>query len=185
MKNSNLSQWIFKKISRVMTRWARLVHAYEIWYYTSLARRVASSCGQNLRVNYKSKFTSGCSFGNNCNFNGMVVRGQGTVVFGNNFHSGQNCRIITSNHNYDCGDSIPYDATNILKKIIIEDNVWLGDCVIIVGNVVIGEGAICAAGAVITKDVPKCAIVGGNPARVIKYRDMHHYYDLKAKGRFL
>ena len=68
--------------------------------------------------------------------------------------------------------------------IIIEDNVWLGDCVLIVGNVVIGEGSICAAGAVVTKDIPKCAIVGGNPARIIKYRDINHYYNLKAKGKF-
>ena len=68
--------------------------------------------------------------------------------------------------------------------ITIEDNVWLGDCVLIVGNVVIGEGSICAAGAVVTKDIPKCAIVGGNPARIIKYRDIKHYYNLKAKGKF-
>lgn len=42
----------------------------------------------------------------------------------------------------------------------------------------IGEGAIIATGSVVCKDVPDCAIVGGNPAKVIKYRDKEHYYKL-------
>jgi acetyltransferase-like isoleucine patch superfamily enzyme len=47
--------------------------------------------------------------------------------------------------------------------------------VCITPGVYIHEGAIVAMGAVVTKDVPKCAIVGGNPARVLKYRDIQHY----------
>ena len=47
--------------------------------------------------------------------------------------------------------------------------------VCITPGVYIDEGAIVAMGAVVTKDVPKCAIVGGNPARVLKYRDIQHY----------
>ena len=48
----------------------------------------------------------------------------------------------------------------------------------------IGEGVIVAAGSVVTKDVPPCAIVGGNPAQVIKYRDQQHYYQLKLAKKF-
>lgn len=52
----------------------------------------------------------------------------------------------------------------------IGNDVWIGDRVVIMSGVKIGDGAIIAAGAVVTKDVPPYAIVGGVPARVIKYR---------------
>ena len=70
------------------------------------------------------------------------------------------------------------------KKITIKDNVWLGNRVLIAGNVTIGEGAIIAAGSVVVKDVLDCAIVGGNPAKIIKYRDKQHYYKLKALKKY-
>jgi acetyltransferase-like isoleucine patch superfamily enzyme len=92
--------------------------------------------------------------------------------------------FITSNHNYDYGKKIPYDDTHIIKKVIIKDNVWFGDRVIVLGGVEIGEGAIIQAGSVVVKDIPAGGIAGGNPAKVFKYRNMEHYYDLKSKGLF-
>lgn len=154
------------------------------YFYTRRARKCAKKCGKGLKVNFKSIFGGNIYFGDNCNFNGMTVTGNGYVYFGNNFHSGVECMIITQNHNYDKGNAIPYDDTEISKTIIIEDNVWLGNRVIIIGNITIGEGAIVAAGSVVCKDVPKYAIVGGNPAKIIKYRDIQHYNNLKAKNRF-
>ena len=55
-------------------------------------------------------------------------------------------------------------------KIILADDVWIGSNALILSGVHIGQGAIVAAGAVVVKDVPPYAIVGGNPAKVIKYR---------------
>jgi len=74
--------------------------------------------------------------------------------------------------------------SNIYKDITIEDFVWIGNRVIIMGGVSIGEGAIIAAGAVVTRDVPRCAIVGGNPALIIKYRDVAHFDQLKQERKF-
>ncbi len=55
-------------------------------------------------------------------------------------------------------------------QIIVGNDVWIGDRATILGGVTIGNGAVIAAGAVVTKDVPPFAIVGGNPAEVISYR---------------
>lgn len=55
-------------------------------------------------------------------------------------------------------------------KIIVKDDVWIGENALILSGVKIGQGAVIAAGAVVTKDVPSYAIVGGIPAHVIKYR---------------
>lgn len=54
--------------------------------------------------------------------------------------------------------------------IIIEDDVWIGQGSIILSGVHIGQGAVIAAGAVVTHDVPPYAVVGGIPAKVLKYR---------------
>lgn len=60
----------------------------------------------------------------------------------------------------------------IIRKgqVLIGNDVWIGDNVTILGGVRIGDGAVIAAGAVVVKDVPPYAIVGGNPAKIIKYR---------------
>ena len=54
--------------------------------------------------------------------------------------------------------------------IVIGNDVWIGLNVTILGGVTVGDGAVLAAGAIVTKDVPPYAIVGGNPAKIIKYR---------------
>lgn len=55
-------------------------------------------------------------------------------------------------------------------NIIVDDDVWIGYGATIMSGVHIGQGSVVAAGAVVTKDVPPYAIVGGVPAKVIKYR---------------
>ena len=55
-------------------------------------------------------------------------------------------------------------------NIVVKDDVWIGDGAIICSGVTIGQGAVIAAGAVVTKNVEPYAIVGGNPARLIRYR---------------
>ena len=73
---------------------------------------------------------------------------------------------------------------NLNDNVIIDDFVWIGSDVTISGNVHIGEGAIIAIGSVVVKDVPRCAIVGGNPAKLIKYRDIERFEKLKSEGKF-
>lgn len=143
-----------------------------------------SSCGSNLHVNRYSKVSANTILGDNVNFNGMTIYGEGYVTIGNNFHSGKDCLMISENHNYDNGTAIPYDSTYIPKDITIEDNVWLGDRVIVLGGVIIGEGAIIQAGSVVVSDIPACDIAGGHPAKVFSKRNVNHYNSLKERKQF-
>ncbi|MBQ8440121.1 MAG: acyltransferase [Clostridia bacterium] len=154
------------------------------FYYPARIRRIAASCGEGLYVGGKSFVTPHTHLGTHVCFNGMSIFGNGKVTIGDYFHSGTGCQIITSFHNFDRGDAIPYDTTYIDKDVVIGDCVWLGNNVIILGGVTIGEGAIIQAGSVVCKDVPPMAIAGGHPAVPFKYRDKEHYEALKEQKKF-
>lgn len=124
------------------------------------------------------------SCGTDCSFNGFSVSGRGGVKIGNHFHSGVNVNIMLGSHDYNYGDAIPYGTHYSSKNVVIDDFVWVGSNVIISGNVHIGEGAIIAIGSVVVKDVPPYAIVGGNPANVIKYRNIEQFRKLKEEGKY-
>ena len=86
--------------------------------------------------------------------------------------------IVSSEHPYECLSTYPFktfyfgeelEATS-KGSIVVKDDVWIGINAIVLSGVTVGQGAIIGAGSVVTKDVPPYAIVGGNPAKVIKYR---------------
>lgn len=112
------------------------------------------------------------------------IETSGGVVIGKYFHPGRGLTIFSTNHNYENPSRIPYDDTNISGPVIIEDFVWCGANVTILPGVTIGEGAVIAGGSVVTKDVEPLSIVGGNPARVLKYRDYEIFHSLKDRGLF-
>lgn len=83
------------------------------------------------------------------------------------------------NHSLDTVTTFPFyskfanrSSVDAISKgpIIVEDEVWIGTGAYIFSGITIGKGAVIAAGAIVTKSVPPYAIVGGNPARIIRYR---------------
>lgn len=85
--------------------------------------------------------------------------------------------LLDGEHRYDYISTYPFraryfnvDEGGTKGDIVVDDDVWIGFRSIILSGVHIGQGAIVAAGAVVTKDVPPYAIVGGIPAKIIKYR---------------
>jgi acetyltransferase-like isoleucine patch superfamily enzyme len=112
------------------------------------------------------------------------IEASGGVSIGRYFHTGRGLTIYSTNHRYEQAESIPYERESVARPVKIKDFVWCGANVTIVPGVTIGEGAVIGAGSVVTKDVPDGAVVGGNPARVIKYRDMIRFNELKEAGRF-
>jgi acetyltransferase-like isoleucine patch superfamily enzyme len=160
-----------------------IIRSFLAFFFTLKIKKRCKSYIDPLKVNGYSTCTNKTILGKNVNFNGMRIGGCGSVVIGDNFHSGVECLIITQNHNYE-GNTIPYDNTYICKDVFIEDNVWLGSRVIILGGVTIGEGAIIQAGSVVVKNIPKYAIAGGHPIKVFSQRNIEHYKKLKSQGKF-
>lgn len=86
--------------------------------------------------------------------------------------------ILGGNHYYNTFSTYPFKVKVMDEKteaysngpIIIGDDVWIGTDAIIMSGIEVGQGAVIASGSVVVKNVPPYSIVGGNPAKVIKYR---------------
>ena len=106
-------------------------------------------------------------FNRNVHINASVG---GEISIGADCLIGPNVVMRTAGHRFEDLELPIRKQGHILKDITINDNVWIGSNAVILGGVVIGEGAVIGAGAVVTKDVPPFAVVGGVPARILKYR---------------
>lgn len=115
---------------------------------------------------------------------GTIINASAGVTIGHHTIISSYCSIWTGNHRFYNGEKLPFDETSLDDGVKIGECVWIGHKAIVVPGVTIGEGAVVGMGAVVTKDVPPLAIVGGNPARVIKTRDSDHYFHLKRKKAF-
>ena len=93
-----------------------------------------------------------------------------TLVIGDNTIIGGYVQIIDHNHSYSKNDLIKNQNAKI-KNVNIGSDVWIGAGAKILCGVNVGKGAVIGANAVVTKDVPDYAIVGGVPAKVINYRE--------------
>ena len=106
---------------------------------------------------------------------GTKLHCEGGLTIGHNTRVAGGCMIMTSNHNYMSQTELPYDRTLLKQPVEIGKNCWIGARSIICPGVKIEDGAVVAMGSVVTKSVPKGAIVGGNPARILKFRDLELY----------
>lgn len=118
--------------------------------------------GQNFYIGRYSQIECDTQIGDNVIFaNYVALVGR----YDHHYHQiGRPIRLASQIRDVD------YNWKGLDSKIIIEDDVWIGYGTIIVSGVKIGRGSIIAAGSVVTKDVIPYSIVGGNPAKFIKYR---------------
>lgn len=94
------------------------------------------------------------------------------VFIGNNVAIASDVFISAGNHGMDPECKVPYGCQKYIgKSVVIDDDVWIGEKVIILSGVNIGKGAIVGGGTIVTKNIPPYCIAVGNPARVIKRYD--------------
>lgn len=119
------------------------------------------------------KYTPQLIIGNNCNFGPYChITCCNKVYIGNGLLTGMNVIISDNNHGTFSQSDLMMDPSkrNLTTKgeVVIGKNVWLGDKVAVLSGVHIGDGAIVAANAVVTKDIPPYSLAAGVPAKVIK-----------------
>lgn len=137
------------------------------------AKRGFAHVGQGVNWGKRVTVASNFRIGDNSGV-GNYARITSGVTIGSDVMMGADVKIFTVNHKTDRTD-IPMrcQGSTEVSALTIEDDVWIGDSVIITpGCCHIGKGSILAAGAVVTKDVEPYAVVGGNPAKVIKKREL-------------
>lgn len=136
-----------------------------------LAKGFINHGGKNINLQRGAKFGRRISIGNRSGIGVKCVL-QGPVEIGDDVMMGPEVYIYTQNHAHDRVDIPMIDQHYEQERpVVIEDDVWIGSRVTILPGVRVGKGAIIGASAVVTKDVPPYAVVGGNPAKVLKIRN--------------
>jgi acetyltransferase-like isoleucine patch superfamily enzyme len=110
---------------------------------------------------------------------------KGGIVLGDNVIFGPMTTLWSYNHNHRSERFLPYGPPeeDLLRQIVVEDDVWVGLRATVLSGVTLGYGSVVGAGAVVARDVPPLCIVAGNPARPIGMRDAAMYERLKGAGR--
>lgn len=142
------------------------------WIRRFVCKRIFKKVGENINIEHGAFFASGrdIEIGDNSGL-GLNCRVTGPLTIGNDVMMGPDVMVFTQNHETSRLD-IPMRLQTAPKRaVVIEDDVWIAARVIILPGITIHKGAIIGAGAIVTKDVPEYAVVGGNPARIIKYRN--------------
>jgi maltose O-acetyltransferase len=138
----------------------------------SCCKHFFAKCGRGVNVERGVTFSDGLriEIGDNSHI-GLNSR-LGLVIIGNDVMIGPEVLMFSQNHIFsDLTRPMRIQGVKEHERVIVEDDVWIGARTIILPGRKIGKGAVVGAGAVVTKDVPAYAIVGGNPAKILKRRE--------------
>jgi len=155
-----------KYLPRTYMPYALGVKTIRYW----MIKNIANDTGKNVLVETGALFSPFIEIGDNSSI-GEFCRVRENTKIGNDVMMGPGVQIITENHMFDDIDKPMRLQADSSKGVVIGNDVWIGTNAIILPGVHVDNHAIIAAGAIVTKDVPKFAIVGGNPAKIIKYRN--------------
>ena len=148
-----------------------LINLGQRYIRSFFASMFLAKSGVNIDIQKCTRFSHFCELGNNSGI-GEGSRLYGKVLIGDDVMMGPQCWIYTQNHEFRYLDKpMRQQGPQREEPVVIGNDVWIGSRVTILPGVHVGNGVIIGAGAVVSKDVPDYAIVGGNPARILKYRN--------------
>ena len=138
--------------------------------FVNIANNVVIYYGADIRAPWNLKIGKGSIIGDKA-----ILDARCGITIGKNVNFSSEVSIWSEQHDH----RDPYFRCETQEKtrVQIGDRVWIGPRAIILHSVKIGEGAIVAAGAVVTKNIPSFAIVAGVPAKIIGYRNQHLEYE--------
>lgn len=169
------------KVARLVWRMMDAVpHLANKWIVSPWKCRLTAKSGRKVVINrgFRASGWQNITLGNDvaigrdCLF--MCTRAP--IVVGDHVMFGPRVTVITGSHRMDLVGRYMTSVTNEEKRpeddsaVVFEGDNWIGANATVLSGVTVGKGAVIAAGAIVTKDVPPYAVVGGNPARCLKMR---------------
>lgn len=156
--------------SHIVRLWFyKVVMNFEIGKGSSILMRCDFDCSRGFSIGGTSVINEGCR-----------IDTRGGVVIGSNVSISRSVTILTADHDMDDPELL-----GRTKQVRIEDYAWIGTGATIMPGVVIGRGAVVAAGSLVTKNVEAFNVVAGIPAKIIKIRKSDVEYTYKASYRRL
>jgi acetyltransferase-like isoleucine patch superfamily enzyme len=149
------------------------------WAVSFLLKKKMKSCGKNVKLKPKTSVYFGIEnlkIGNDVSIPRFahIFCTEAPLSIGNKVIFGPAPTIVTGNHRTDVVGKYIVDSNEKTcdndKEVIIDDDVWVGANVTILMGVTIGRGSIVAAGSIVNKSCPPYSIIGGTPAKVLKFR---------------
>jgi len=165
-----------KKIPNILDSPEKL---FRVLIYEPICRLRFKKCGKNVRIGLGCDLCfENISVGNDCviGAKNRFIAACAEIVINDYVVFGPEVLVVTGNHRTDIVGEYLLNVGNDRKlpendqKVVFEGDNWIGARATILKGVRVGFGSIIGAGAVVTKDVPEFAIVGGVPAKVIGYR---------------
>lgn len=134
------------------------------------AKLILKKSGSHINIEKGAVFSCKCTIGD---YSGIGVNSKlGEVHIGDNVLMGPECVILSRNHAFiDKNQLIRNQGYSEDDPVYIGNDVWIGHRVIILPGVHIAEGTVIGAGAVVTKNTEPYSVIGGVPAKVIKFRE--------------
>ena len=148
-----------------------------IWHVKKLAqdhkyRKLHCPSSSKVNLGVIINLPENMYIGENTYLNGgnFTIGRHSKIVIGDNCLVSYNVHLRTTSHNYEKKDVLINQQGEFEKDIIIGNDCWIGYGAQLLPGITVHDGAVIGAGAVVTKDVPAYAVVGGVPAKIIKYR---------------